>query len=44
MPVTLRLVPAANWDGIRTVSTVRVAVTVDTHNNSKHFQLTACTL
>jgi len=31
MPVTLRLVPAADWDGRRTVSTVRVAVTVDTH-------------
>ena len=44
MPVTLRLVAAANWDGRRTVSTVRVAVIVDTNSNSKHFPLTACTL
>jgi len=26
------------------VSTVEVAVAVDTHSNLKHFQLTACTL
>jgi len=31
MSVTIRLVPAANWDGRRTVSAVRVAVTVHTH-------------
>jgi hypothetical protein len=45
MSVRLRRVAAANWNGRRTVSTVEVAVAVDTHTqqfktlsiNSLHF-------